>query len=410
MQPCDTLLVNIGSLATLAGDGPLLGSDLGSWQVLNGPCAIAVKDGRVLDAGTQADIESRYRAATTRDMDGALVTPGLVDCHTHPVFVGNRAEEFEMRLKGATYESIMAAGGGIASSVKKLRAADDATLDRELRLHLDLLKAHGVVALEAKSGYGLSLEHERRSLQAIERAQGYAGLTLVPTCLAAHTVPAEFKGRTDDYVALVCDEVLPAIAREKLALAADVFIERGTFSADQGRRVLKRAKELGLATHVHADQLSAGEGTRVAIECGALSADHLEYVDDATIALMAKSGTAAVLLPGSTFFLRQDHWAPARKLIDAGAPIALATDFNPGSSPTASPAFIMTLACLMLAMTPKEALACFTRNAAHVLRIGADYGSIEPGKRAAFTIWHCADVHEIPYWFGANLVRETLIV
>ena len=409
-ENCDITLTNIGSLLTLAGSGPLLGKALGDYSATKGPVAIAVSDDRIIAVGEEAEIKANYQPAVTLDLHGALVTPGLIDCHTHPVFANSRVDEFEVKLAGESYESIMAKGGGIISSLKSLRTASDEELSASLKTHLSWMKKHGVVAAECKSGYGLSLEHERRSLEVIRDAQGFEGMHLEPTCLAAHSTPPEFKGRKDEYLDLVCNEILPSVANDKLASAVDIFIEENVFSGDDGRRVLDKAKELGLGAHVHADQLSAGEGTRIANECGALSADHLEYIDDKTIEDMARLGTTAVLLPGSTFFLRQDKWAPARKLIDAGVPVALATDFNPGSSPTANPAFVMTLGCLKLGMTAHETLAAFTRNAAHALRIDKDYGSIEVGKRAAFTVWAVNDLREIPYWFGTNLVKETIIL
>lgn len=413
MNTCDTLYVNISRLHMMQPGGPLLGAALGSVSARFIPdAAIAVHGGRVVAAGTRAAIEKSFRPARVRDLGGCLVTPGLVDCHTHPVFAASRIDEFEQKLKGASYESIAASGGGIASSVGKLRAASDEALAKALRLHLGWLRRHGVVAVECKSGYGLSLEHELRSLRLIRDAQGLEGLQLVPTCLAAHSVPPEFKPIGDAgraaYLEIVLNEILPAVAREKLATAVDVFIERNVFTGDEGRRVLKRAAELGLGAHVHADQLSAGDGARVAADCGALSADHLEYVTDDVTGSMARTGVTGVLLPGSTFYLRQDVWAPARKLIDKGVAVALATDFNPGSSPIVNPAFIMNLACLKLGMTPHEALGAFTRNAAHCLRLD-DYGWLGPGSRAAFTAWEVEDAREIAYYAGGNLVRETVI-
>ena len=414
MQPCDTIYHDIARLHPVAGGGPLIGQSLNDTPAaFTTDAAIAVKNGRVLAAANRSSIEKSFKANRFHSLGGCLVTPGLVDCHAHPVFAASRIDEYELKLKGASYEQIAASGGGIVSSVKKLRDASDKALASSLRKHLAWLKRHGTVAVECKSGYGLSPEQELRSLRLIRDTQGFQGLHLSPTCLAAHSTPPEFRtagsGGREAYVEQVVNKILPAVAREKLATAADVFIERGVFTGDEGRRILKRAKELGLNGHVHADQLCAGDGAKVAAECGALSADHLEHVTDEVIGLLAGAGVTGVLLPGSTFYLRQDDWAPARKLIAAGVAVALATDFNPGSSPIANPAFIMNLACLKLGMTPFEAIGAFTRNAAHCLRISSDYGSIEPGKRAAFTAWEVEDVREIAYYAGSCVVRETVI-
>jgi len=410
------LVTGIGTLVTMTGgqsSGYLLGKHLGESLGEIRDAAILCHDGMVIACGHRNDVEARAGRdfhGRVVDVDGALVTPGLVDCHTHPVFVGNRAHEFEMRLAGATYESIMAAGGGIRNSVKRLWEASDEVLASELRKHLGWLRRHGVVAAECKSGYGLSTEHELRSLRAIRDAQGWEGMRLVPTCLAAHSMPPDFPGDRDAFVKQVCEVTLPAVAAEGLAHATDVFVEHGAFTGDQARRIVAAARSLGLTAHIHADQLGPGDGARVAVEFGAASADHLEYVSDEVIAGMAEKSVCAVLLPGSTFCLKQSAWAPGRKLVDAGVPVALSTDFNPGSSPVSSPAFVMTLACLHLGLTPSEALAAFTRNAAQCLGIAAEYGSIAPGMRAAFTVWDVAEVREIPYWAGGNLVVDTLIV
>lgn len=412
------LIVGIKTLVTMTGEdggsaGPLLGKALGTSLGLVTDAAILVRNRTVVACGREATVRRRAGrefAGRCIDLQGAMVTPGLVDCHTHPVFVGNRAAEFEMRLRGETYESIMAAGGGIANSVRRLWAASDAEIAAELRLHLGWLRRHGVVAAECKSGYGLVTEHELRSLRAIRDAQGWNGMRLVPTCLAAHTLPPEWAGDRDEFVTQVCEETIPAVALEELAHAVDVFVEKGAFTGDQAARIVRAAQSVGLTAHIHADQLGAGDGSKVAVDTEAASADHLEYVTDDTIARMAEKRVTAVLLPGSTFCLRQARWAPGRKLVDAGVPVALSTDFNPGSSPVPNPAFVMNLACLHLGLTPAEALAAFTRNAAYCIGIDGEYGAIAPGMRAAFAVWEVGNVSEIAYWAGGNLVREVVIV
>ncbi|MBN2491104.1 MAG: imidazolonepropionase [Planctomycetes bacterium] len=402
------LLRNIARLVTLdhGDDAPRCGSAMGDLAVVD-RAAVAVRAGRILEYGPERALVRRYRGAAVRDAEQALVLPGLVDPHTHPVFAANRVGDFKRRLAGATYQEIAAAGGGILSSVRAVREASDARLRRTLEAHLLRLGRHGVALAEAKSGYGLSLRDEVRMLEAIgwwnRRRADAAGIWLVPTCLAAHSVPPEYRGRRADYVELVIGSILPAVRRRHLAERADVFCEEGVFSVAESRRILTAARDLGLRLTVHADQLSALGGGALAAELGADSADHLEYADRRTIAALARAGTAAVLLPGSTFFLQMKRWAPARKMIDSGVVVALATDFNPGSSPVASPAACMTLACLHLKMTPEECVTAFTLNAAYALRMQAEFGSIRPGKRAVFSLWRAEEPAEIAYAFGDNL-------
>lgn len=410
------LVSGISTLVTMKGvpgGDYLRGGELGASCGEVRDAAILCTGGMVVASGPREDVIRHAGsgfAGRVIDLGGRMVTPGLVDCHTHPVFAGNRAGEFRMRLAGESYESIMAAGGGIKNSVRRLWAADDGLLAAELRRHLDWLRRHGVVAVECKSGYGLTTEQELRCLRLVRDAQGHAGMRLVPTCLAAHTLPPDYSGSRDDFVTEVCDLTLPAVAAEGLAHAADVFVEQGAFTGDHARRIVAAAQRHGMTAHIHADQLGPGDGARVAVETGAASADHLEYVDDETIRGMAERSVCAVLLPGSTFCLKQSRWAPGRKLVDAGVPVALSTDFNPGSSPVVSPAFIMTLACLQLGLTPAESLAAFTRNAARCLGIESEYGAIGPGMRAAFAVWDAESVDEIPYWTGGNMVSETVIL
>jgi len=408
MQQVDTIFEGIQTLVTLAGEGPLLGQALGEWDTI-GDAAIAVKDGRIVQAGTRASIHQLHKAERNVDLNARLVTPGLVDCHTHPAWVVSRAGEFELRLQGASYEEILAAGGGIHQSVSALRESTQEALNLKACEHLAALQAHGVVAAECKSGYGLSLEHELSSLRAIKYAGEKQGMRVKATCLAAHVVPQEYKGRKAEYVDLVCKEILPAVVGEGLADAADIFVEEGAFDGEDARRVIFAAHELGMRVHVHADQLNPGMGAKIAAELQAASADHLEYTDEETMDAMAAAGTFAVMLPGSTFVLKQESWANARAFVDRNVPLALASDFNPGSSPIPNPAFIMTLAVMHMGLSANEALAAFTRNAACCLGIDADYGSLQPGRKAALALWELDEVREIPYYAGSNMVRRVVV-
>ena len=387
---------NIRQVATMAAPA-----------VADGDVALGVRKGRVRYLGPRASLPPEFGSAERFDAGQRLLTPALIDCHTHPAFVKARAEEWQLKLAGVSYEEIAARGGGILSSARAVASADNAALAGATLRNLSLLKAHGVGVLEAKSGYGLCLEHELRQLRAIAHAGDSVEIKTVGTCLAAHSLPENRRGSSElreQYLREVCDEILPQAARSGLAARADVFCERGVFTPEETRRVGQAAKACGLALTVHADQLSHSGGTRVACALGAQSADHLEYVDDADIAAMKAAGVVAVLLPGSTFFLRQNQWAPARALIEAGVPVALSTDFNPGSSPICNPAFIMHLAVRHLGMSPGECLAGFTRHAARALGLSGDeWGIIKPGSRAAFAIWDVEDARELPYYTGSNL-------
>lgn len=403
-----TLLTNLTLAPISHGDGPLIDGELGDWHCRSGQ-AVLIENGRIIAIDDETMLREQHPDAALRDLGGLLLTPGLVDAHTHPAFIGTRAFEFQQRLQGASYEQILAAGGGIHNSVLALREASDQELFDATAQHLGWLKQHGVVACEAKSGYGLSLHDERRSLEAIHAAAKAHGMHVEGTCLAAHVVPHDYAGRKDDYLELICREILPTLSTEGLISAVDIFVEENAFSREDLRRIMLVAEELGLGTHVHADQLTAGEGADLAAKLGALSADHLEYTTTDTMDAMAEALVCAVMLPGSTFVLGQDQWAPAREFIERRVPLVLATDFNPGSSPVMNPAFIMSLGVLKLGLSAHEALAAFTRNAAFSLRIDDDFGSIAAGKRAAFTLWDCHAVEEIPYWVGANLATALII-
>jgi imidazolonepropionase len=377
-----------------------------------GNLAIAIELGRVVWVGELDALPQSFSSATRLDARGALVTPGLIDCHTHPAFVRARADEFAMRIAGATYEQIAAAGGGIVSSTNAVREVDDAALLAQTSRNLERLRAHGVVVAEGKSGYGLSMHHELRQLEAIRQAGEAAEMFTIRTCLAAHSLPMEFRGdanRREEYLRIVCEEILPTAAANGLAQRADVFCEEGVFTPEESLRVGKAALAAGLRVTVHAEQLHPSGGATVAAELGADSADHLEYLPQEGLERMLEAGVSAVLLPGSTHVLKMDRWADGRRMVDAGLNVALATDFNPGSSPIANPAFVMNLAVMHCGLTPDEALLGFTRNAALALRLDAsEWGCIAPGSRAAFALWDVDHEHELPYYAGSNLCREVV--
>ncbi len=410
-----TVFENLKRVVTCAPagvSGPLLRGDMSNLAPLDGDLAIAVIDGRVSYAGKRSTLPRDTSGATRVDCKGLLLTPALIDCHTHPAFVRSRADEFEMRLAGASYEQIAARGGGILSSMKAVREASDAQLLAATQRNLGRLRDHGVAVAEAKSGYGLDQQHELRQLAAIAAAGNALDMHTIGTCLAAHSCPPEY--RSDDarraaYLDLVCNVILPAAASQGLARRADIFCEQGVFDVPATRRIAQAARKLGLGLTVHAEQLSLFGGAKVAAECVADSADHLEFADAATLAAMAAAGTAAVLLPGSTYHLRMDQWADGRAMIDAGLCVALATDFNPGSCPIPNPCFIMNLAVMRCGLTPAQALAGFTRNAAQALRLDTtQWGLIAPGSRAAFALWDVDHERELAYYAGADLCAEVI--
>ncbi len=401
------VIENLSRVVTCGAGGPLIGPAMRELGVRTGDPCVAVRDGRVAFVGARRDLPADYSNASRVDGKGRVLTPGLVDCHTHPAFVRARAEEFAMRLAGASYEEIAAQGGGILSSTRAVRGSDDTTLTAQTTRNLLRLRKHGVFVAEGKSGYGLNLKDELRQLHAIKAAGEQADMHTVRTCLAAHSLPAEFRGddgKRAQYLRLVIDEILPAAARNGLAQRADVFCEQGVFTEGETRAVAQAAERLGLQVTIHAEQLHLTGGAAVAAQVGAVSADHLEFIDDAGARAMADAGTCAVLLPGSTYVLKMDRWADGRRLIDMGLCVALATDFNPGSSPVANPAFVMNLAVMHCGFTPEEALAAFTVNAARALRLPAgEYGAITAGSRAAFALWDVDHEREIAYYAGSNL-------
>jgi imidazolonepropionase len=358
---------------------------------------IAVRNQLISWVGSRADW--RGKARKEHDARGAWITPGLVDCHTHLVYAGNRAHEFEQRLKGATYEEIARAGGGILSTVKATRAASEEELLGMAQKRLLQWQREGVTVIEVKSGYGLDRDTELKMLRAARRL---SGVSVKTTFLGAHALPEEYKGRADEYVDWVCEEVLPAAHREMLVDAVDAFCERIAFTPQQTRRVFEKAKALGLPVKLHADQLSDLGGAALAAEHQALSADHIEFSSEQGISLMKAAGTVAVLLPGAFYFLREKQLPPIAALRRHGVPIALATDHNPGSSPLSSPLLVLNMACTLFGLTPEEALAGMTRNAARALGLQASHGTLEVGKRADLALWEISAPAELAYAFGAN--------
>lgn len=362
---------------------------------------VAARDGRILYAGPRSQAPA-FRAAETIDCGGRWITPGLIDCHTHLVHGGDRAHEFELRLQGASYEEIARAGGGILSTVTATRAASEDALFAGADRRLSALLAEGVTTVEIKSGYGLEIEAEVKTLRVARRIGRERPVRVRTTFLGAHAVPPEFKGRSGDYTALVAGPMLDAIAAEGLADAVDVFCEGIAFSPDETRAVFEAAQAKGLAIKIHAEQLSNLGGAALAAEMGALSADHLEYLDETGVIAMAKAGTVAVVLPGAFYFLRETVKPPIELLRQHGVPIALATDANPGSSPLTSPLLVMNMACTLFRLTPEEALAGLTRHAAQALGLQDEIGTLEAGKVCDLAIWDIERPAELAYRIGFN--------
>jgi imidazolonepropionase len=380
-------------LATLAPGRPGLG------VIERG--AVAAKDGRIAFAGPTAELPAGWDAGNRVGLDGRWVTPGLIDCHTHLVYAGDRAHEFELRLAGATYEEIARAGGGIVSTVKATRAASEDALVAATLPRLDHLIAEGVTTVEVKSGYGLEREAEARMLRAARRLARERDVEVVTSFLGAHALPPEANGDKERFIDEVC-AMIPAIAREKLADAVDAFCEGIAFSPEQTARVFRAAQAAGLPVKLHADQLSNLHGARLAAEHGALSADHLEYTDEGGVAAMARAGTVAVLLPGAFYVLREKQLPPVEALRRQRVPIALATDSNPGTSPITSLLLTMNMAATLFRLTVDEALAGVTREAARALGRLADIGTLEPGKRCDLAVWDIERPAELVYRIGFN--------
>jgi imidazolonepropionase len=398
----ETLAVlNCSQLVTLAGaKRPRTGGDLRQLSIIEDG-ALLVRGDRLEAVGRRREIESLITGdCEVIDAGNRVVMPGFVDAHTHPVFAGIRANEFEQRSTGATYREIAARGGGIRSTVRATRNTSLNDLVKAGKRYAQWFLRCGTTTIEAKSGYGLTIEDELKILRAIKQLDDETPLTYIPTFLGAHDIPAEYKSRRDTYVSLVINEMLPRVAAEKLAEYCDVFCETGVFTIDESRQILLAARSHGLGLRVHADQLSLSGGAKLAAELSAATADHLEHADAGGIQALKAGKVQPVLLPGSVYALSSNQYPPAREMIDAGLAVVLATDFNPGSSPTPSMPMMLSLACTQMKMTPAEALTAATINAAYSLGRGDELGSLEKGKRADFVIHDCEDYRELAYFFG----------
>ena len=378
----------------------------GTYSIIE-DAAIVTRDGYIEWLGPRQQLPTG-EYGQTHGLEGAWVTPGLIDCHTHTVFGGNRSGEFEQRLQGVSYAEIAAAGGGIASTVRATRAASEVELFDSARQRLLCLLRDGVTSVEIKSGYGLSLESERKILRVIRRLGEELPVTVRSTCLAAHALPPEYKDRADDYIEHICNEMLPALAAEGLVDAVDAFCEYLAFSPEQVERVFKVAQQLGLPVKLHAEQLSSLHGSSLAARYQALSADHLEFMTEEDAIAMAESGTVAVLLPGAFYFLRETQLPPMEALRKHGVKIAIASDLNPGTSPGLSLRLMLNMACTLFRMTPEEALAGVTLHAAMALGMGETHGSLEPGKVADFVAWNIDRPADLAYWLGGDLDKRVV--
>ncbi len=395
---------NAAQLLTLAGPTvPRRGRDLGELGVISDG-GVLTRGAKIVSVGTTRELEAEARRLKARVIDcrGRVVMPGFVDCHTHLVFAGSRVGDYELRIRGKTYEEIARSGGGIRLSARRLREATPRALALEGARFLKEFAAHGTTTVEVKSGYGLDVSGELKSLEVARRLQKSSALELVPTLLTAHALPPEFEGRRTGYIKLILRRLIPTVARKKLAEFIDCFCDRGAFSVDECRKLLAAGQRRGLIPRLHAEQLSRTGAARVAIELGAASADHLDYLSGSDIRALARSSVVATLLPGSNFHLNLRNHAPARRLIEAGAVVALATDFNPGTSPTLNMQFILSLACTAMRLTPAEAITAATLNAAYALRRADRLGSLEPGKQADLAVMDVRDYREIPYYFAWN--------
>ena len=419
--PDGLLLLNVGQLLTLraasAESGPRRGPALRDLGIINDGAVLCiggkiVSVGRTKDALRDAWLKNNRKRNQNRiteiDCAGKVVLPGFVDSHTHPVFVSPRLVDFEKRIEGASYAEIAAAGGGIRSSLESVRKAAKSVLASKVLTTLQEMAAHGSTTVEAKSGYGLTVESELKSLEAIKDAASRWPGTVVSTLLGAHVVPKEFQGCSQKYVEIVCKEMIPVAARRKLAQFVDVFCDQGAFTAEETEQIFAAAEKYGLSVRAHMGQLSETALQRF-LRFHPASFDHMDHLNEADIPPLAQHDTVATLVPGANYFLGVKEYPNARRLIDAGVPVALATDYNPGTSPTISMPMAMSLACTHMKMSPGEAVAASTINGAWALRVAKRKGSIEPGKDADLAVFAVEDYREIPYWFGANQCAMTVL-
>lgn len=411
-MPTDLIIKNIGQLLTIHSSqkGPRTGKDMQDLGIVeNG--AVAIKGNRIILVGKTDKVLSKIKVGKNTkiiDAKNRVVTPGLVDCHTHPIFASTREEEFELRIKGKTYQEIALAGGGIKSSVKNLRKLSKGELIKLALPRLDRFLSYGTTTIEAKSGYGLSIIDEVKILEVIKKLNRIHPLDLIPTFLGAHEIPEEYKDSKEGYIRLLTEEMIPLVAKKKLARFCDIFCEKGVFDIKDSRRILLAAKRYGLVPKLHAEQLSHFGGAKLAAQTGAISADHLENATLTDINFLKKRGVIGVLLPGATFGLGLTKYAPARVMIENGLPIAISTDFNPGTSMTESLPMMMSLSCLMMKMTPAEVIVASTINPAYALNMQNEIGSIELGKKADLVVWEVKNYKEIPYHYGINLVEKVI--
>lgn len=396
-------VINCSAVVTLAGPArPRVGPEMRELSIVHDG-ALLSDNGRIAKIGSRETIEQLIPSqCEVVDAGGRVVMPGFVDAHTHPVFAGTRVDEFEERSAGVSYQEIAARGGGIQSTVRATRAASLDDLIKAGKRYADWFLRGGTTTVEAKSGYGLSLEDEVKILRAIKRLDQETALDYVPTFLGAHSVPPEYSSRRDEYVRLLIEEMIPLVARENLAEYCDVFCEERVFTTDESWKILSAARCHGLGLRLHADQLSLSGGAKLAAELHAVTADHLEHTDAAGIAALKNAGVQPVLLPASVYALGSSRYPAAREMIDAGLALVLATDFNPGSSPTTSMPMVLSLASTHLKMTPAESITATTINAAYSLGRGDEIGSLEEGKAADFVIHDCDDYRELAYFFGVE--------
>jgi imidazolonepropionase len=396
-------------LATLSQDskGPRIKGAMNDLTIIEDG-SVWIEDGVIKAVGTTTELERQFNdrahEAEITDATGHLVTPGLVDPHTHVAYGGSREREFEMRLEGATYMDIMNAGGGIHATTRMTREATEDELVKQSKKRLDSFLQHGVTTVEGKSGYGLDLENELKQLRVMKRLQHEHPIDLIPTFMGAHAVPTDYKGREEEFVQHIIDEMLPAVADENLAVFNDVFCEVGVFTPEQSKRILEAGKRHGLTPKIHADEIEPYGGAELAAKVGAISAEHLLKASDEGIKAMADAGTIACLLPATALFLREEA-AEGRKMIDEGVAVAISTDCNPGSSPTTSMPLVMNLACISMRLTPAEALTAATYNAACAIQMENKTGSLEPGKQGDVVLWNISNYRELQYLFGVNHVK-----